>query len=145
MAAAWAYLDTSALLRRYVRGPGSPRVVAFLRRGRWLSSAVAPIEILSALGRRRASGDLAERDLRAATARMMGDRVRWELVGATSLVLARAEPFVRGHGLSPLAAVHLASALTFQDETGSRVSFVTSEPRQRAVAERCGLPVVWVA
>ena len=144
MAAAWAYFDTSALLRRYVRGPGSPRVVSLFRRSRVLSSVIAPLEIVSALYRRRSSGELAERDLLAVITRMAADRVRWELVGATSLVLDRAERFIREHGLLPLAAVHMASALAFYEETGSRLEFVTADSRQGVVAESCGLPVVWV-
>lgn len=142
-AAGWAYFDTSALLRRYVRGPGSRRLVSLFRRGRVLSSAIAPLEVMSVLYRRR-SAELAERELSAVITRMTADRARWELIGATSLVLDRAEALTREQRLLPLDAVHMASALTFRDETGSRLRFVTADSRQRAAAERCGLPVVWV-
>ncbi|HKB24424.1 MAG TPA: type II toxin-antitoxin system VapC family toxin [Methylomirabilota bacterium] len=127
MPAAWAYVDASALVKRYVGESGSSRVVSLFRRHRFLSSAIVPLEILSALSRRRLSGEFGDRDFQAAIARMTVDRARWELIGLTSL-----------------DAVHVASALAFHEETGSRLRFVTAAPRQRAAAQRCGLPVVWV-
>jgi len=145
MSAAWMYFDASALVKRYGREPGSVRVVSLLRRSRLLSSAIAPLEILSALFRRRSAGQFGDRDLRAAVTRMVADRARWELIGLTSLVLDRAEALMSERRLLPLDAVHMASALAFHEETGSRLRFVTADPRQRAAAERCGLPVVWVA
>jgi len=144
MSAAWMYFDASALVKRYGREPGSVRVVSLLRRSRLLSSAIAPLEILSALFRRRSAGQFGDRDLRAAVTRMVADRARWELIGLTSLVLDRAEALMSERRLLPLDAVHMASALAFHEETGSRLRFVTADPRQRAAAERCGLPVVWV-
>lgn len=144
MSAAWAYFDASALVKRYGREPGSVRVVSLLRRSRFLSSAIASLEILSALVRRRSAGQVGERDLRAAVTRMVADRARWELIGLTSLVLDRAEALMSEHRLLPLDAVHMASALAFHEETGSRLRFVTADSRQRAAAARCGLPVVWV-
>jgi len=144
MPAAWAYVDASALVKRYVGESGSSRVVSLFRRHRFLSSAIVPLEILSALSRRRLSGEFGDRDFQAAIARMTVDRARWELIGLTSLVVGRAEALAREQRLLRLDAVHVASALAFHEETGSRLRFVTAAPRQRAAAQRCGLPVVWV-
>lgn len=144
MPVAWTYVDASALVKRYAGESGSSRVVSLFRRHRFLSSAIVPLEILSALSRRRFSGEFGDRDFRAAVARMTVDRARWELIGLTSLVLGRAEALAREQRLLPLDAVHVASALAFHEETGSRLRFVTAARRQRAAAERCGLPVVWV-
>jgi predicted nucleic acid-binding protein len=144
MAAPWAYVDASALVKRYAREPGSIRLVSLLRRSRFLSSAIAPLEILSALSRRRSSGEFSERYFQAAVTRLVADRAHWELIGLTSLILGRAEPMIREHWLLPLDAVHISSALAFHEETSSRLRFVTADPRQRTVAARYGLPVVWV-
>ena len=48
-----AYFDTSVLVKRYVREDGSMYARALMRRHRVVSSAVAPLELLSALTRRR--------------------------------------------------------------------------------------------
>ncbi len=94
--------------------------------------------------RRRSAGDLAERDVAAIMTRIAIDRARWELVGLTSLVLGRAEELIRQYALRTLDAVHLASALIFQEETRQRLRFVTADARQRDAARRLQLEVVWV-
>ncbi len=144
MAAAWAYFDTSVLLKRYVREVGSAQAMALFRRYRLLSSALAPVETASELRLRQSTGDLAERVVDRALAKMATDRARWELIGPTSLVLSRAEELVRAHALRTLDAVHLASALIFQAETGRRLRFLTADARQRTAALRLDLEVVWV-
>jgi predicted nucleic acid-binding protein len=92
MAGAWAYFDTSAVVKCYLREPASPRARVLVRRHRFLSSAVAPAEAIWVLCRRRARGDLGERDVDAIMARMARDRVRWELIGLTLLVLGGRKP-----------------------------------------------------
>jgi predicted nucleic acid-binding protein len=144
MAAAWAYFDTGALVKRYVKEPGSAQVVALFRRCRFLSSAIAPVEAMSGLCRRREAGALPAGQFERVVAKMAADRTRWELVGLTSFVLGRAEALIRQQALWPLDAVHLASALIFQEEMGHRLRFVTAQPRQRHVAARINLDVVWV-
>lgn len=143
-AGGWIYVDAGALAKRYTREPASIRLAALLRRGRVLVSAIAPLEVLSALVRRRFAAHVDDRNLRAVIARLTSDRERWETIGLTSLVLERAEALAGGRRLLPLVSVHLASALIFREETGAAVRFVTGDGRQRAVAERLGLPVVWV-
>ena len=46
----FAYFDTSAVVKRYVLEPGSLQVRRLLRQHDFLSSAITPLEILSALG-----------------------------------------------------------------------------------------------
>ncbi|MGH7387624.1 MAG: type II toxin-antitoxin system VapC family toxin, partial [Candidatus Methylomirabilales bacterium] len=62
MAGQWAYFDTSVLVKRYVREPGSRRARVLLRRYRFLSSAIAPLEVISALVRRQSAGELTKRN-----------------------------------------------------------------------------------
>jgi predicted nucleic acid-binding protein len=76
MPAPLAYFDTSVLVRRYVREPGAARARMLFRRYRFLSSAIAPVEVMSALSRRRAAGELTERDFRAILSRMQTTRQR---------------------------------------------------------------------
>ncbi|MBI4483229.1 MAG: type II toxin-antitoxin system VapC family toxin [Acidobacteria bacterium] len=144
MPAVWAYFDTSVLVKRYVRETGSPRARALLRQYRFLSSAIAPLEVVSALRRRRAIGELAEKDFFAILSRIRKDRVYWELVEVSPLVLSRAEELIRETALRTLDAVHLASALVFQTASGIRVSLITADARQREAAGRWALDLVWL-
>jgi predicted nucleic acid-binding protein len=141
----WAYFDTSALVKRYIRESGSVQVRALLRRHDFLSSAVTPLEVMSALCRRRRDGDLSDDNFVVLVRRVQDDRTRWELVEVGSTVLSRAEEVIQGRvPIRALDAIHLASLVTFQAASGTRIPFVTGDDRQREAAGHIGLDVVWV-
>lgn len=143
MPAPWAYFDTSVLVKRYVREEGSHRARRLLRQYRFLSSAITPVEMMSAICRRRTLGDLAERDFSAILSRMHKDRAYWELVEVSPLVLTQAEDLIRKTTLRTLDAIHLASALAFQAASGIAIPFVTGDERQREAAGQLELIAVW--
>ncbi len=145
MAPTWGYFDTSALVKRYVNEPGSRQARALLRRHDFLSSAIAPVEAMSALVRRRRAGDLSEESFRAVLRRFQSDRTRWELVEVSAAVLGRAEELIQGGmTVKALDAIHIASIMTFQAAYGTRIPFVTGDAQQRDVAHESALDVVWV-
>ena len=72
----FAYFDTSALIKRYVRERGSTRVVSLMRRHELLSSAITPVEVMSALSRRRRDRELSEEDFAATASRVQSERIR---------------------------------------------------------------------
>lgn len=144
MSTSWAYFDTSVVVKRYVMEQGSSRARTLLRRHRFLSSAIAPIEMLSGLCRRRATGELDQRDFTAILSRIRKDRAYWELVEVSPLVLGRAEDLLREVTLRTLDAIHVASVLTFQTVSGVPIPFITGDVRQRDAAGQLGLQVIWV-
>ena len=139
----FAYFDTSALIKRYVREPGSAQVVALLRRHDLLSSAITPVEIMSALGRRRR--DLSQEAFTATVNRVRSERLHWELIEVGETVLSRAEEIVQGNvPMRSLDAVHIASLMAFQSASGIRTPFVTGDGRQRDAAKFLGLDIIWI-
>lgn len=144
MAAQWAYFDTSVLVKRYVKEPGSRQVMLLLRRYRFLSSAVAPLEAISALVRRWSAGELSKRDFSSILSRLRNDRAYWELVEVSPLVLERGENLIQTTRLRTLDAIHVASALVLQAASGIRIPFVTGDAVQREAAGQMALDVVWV-
>ena len=140
----WAYFDSSVLVKRYVREPGSTAAQRLLRRYRFISSAVVPVEVLSRLKRRHGLGELTQRDFDSIRARLEKDRSYWELVEVSEIVLHRAEELVQKTGLTTMDALHLASARTFQSASGLAIPFITADVRQRKAAERLGMNLVWV-
>lgn len=142
--APWAYFDTSMLVKRYVKEAGSSVARKLFQRYRFLSSAVAPVEVLSALARRRAAGELTQRDFLAIRARLHKDRAYWELIEVGPIVLSHAEELVEKTGLRTLDALHVASALSFQAAVSLTIRFVTADIRQREAAEALSLNLVWV-
>ncbi len=146
MAAPWAYMDTSVLLKRYLEESGTAQARQLLRRYRVVSSAITPVEATSALWRRRALRDVEEADLHAILKRMAEDRSHWEFIDLTTDILDGAEQVIQRAGVRTLDAVHLASALTIQAANGRRrqAQFMTSDARQRDAAAGLGLRVTWV-
>jgi predicted nucleic acid-binding protein len=142
---AWAYFDTSALVKRYVSEAGSLRVEVSLRRHDFLSSSITPVEVVSALCRRRRAGDFSEENFRRLLRRVKNDRAQWELVEVSSLVLERAEELIQGTApIKTLDAIHVASWMIFQAASSIQIPFVTGDTRQRDAASRLGLDVVWI-
>jgi predicted nucleic acid-binding protein len=141
----FAYFDTSALIKRYVRERGSTRVVSLMRRHELLSSAITPVEVMSALSRRRRDRELSEEDFAATASRVQSERIRWELVEVGETVLNRAEEIVQGTvPMRALDAVHVASLIAFQAASSIQIPFVTGDGRQRDAANYLGLDVIWV-
>ena len=145
MAIRWAYFDTSVLVKRYVREEGSLTAGDLMRRHRILSSAIAPVEALSAFSRRRAAAQLSDDDFRLVVARIRADRHHWELVGLTHTVLSRAEQVIGTAGVRTLDALHIACALVFQEMSATRVAFITADARQREAAQQMALDVTWLS
>jgi uncharacterized protein len=140
-----AYFDSSALVKRYVREQGSAQVNSLISRHEVLSSAITPVEVLSALSRRKGSGDLAAHEFSTLLDRIQSERIRWELVEITSAVLSRAEEIIQGSlPMRALDAIHVASSVVFQAATSVRVPFVTGDARQREAASQVGLNVDWL-
>jgi predicted nucleic acid-binding protein len=141
----FAYFDTSALVKRYVRERGSAQVGSMLRRHDLLSSAITPVEVLSALWRRKRSGDLSEENFSATLSRVQSDRSRWELIEVGETVLSRAEEIVQVTvPVRALDAIHVASLMIFHTTSSIQIPFVTGDVRQRDAATHLGLDVVWV-
>jgi len=141
---AWAYFDTSVLVKCYVAEQGTPEAVTLIGRHGVLSSALAPIELRSALRRLEASGGLTRRQREQALARFQADRAHWTLLQPDSHVLARAEALVGTGPVRTLDALHLASALVFQAEMNLRSPFITGDTQQRHAAEVLWFEVVFV-
>ena len=140
----WAYFDTSVLVKRYVKEQGSAAARRLLQRYRFLSSAVAPVEVVSILSRRRTLGELTQRDFVAIRSRLRKDRSYWELVEVSESVLNQAEELAQKTGLRTLNALHLASVLTFQAASGLTIPFITADVRQRKAAETLAINMIWV-
>lgn len=139
-----AYFDTSVLVKCYVAEPGSRAAVAALARHILVSSAIAPVELASALRRRRENGDLTAPGLAAIEARMRRERTEWVLRVLDDLVLDRAEQVGRSVPVRTLDALHLASAVVFREESGYDAPFITADERQRRAAVALGLHVVFI-
>ena len=145
MARRRAYFDTSVLVKRYLNEPGSILARSLLRGHQFVSCVLVPLEAYSTLSRLKAAGELSERNFGAILARVGTDRRQWQLVELHAPILARAEEVAEQTQVRTLDALHVASALVFQERSREVLPFVTADERQRQAAQQMGLQVIWVA
>lgn len=130
------YVDTSALLKRYLRETGSDAFETFCELPH-LDRVIGPlqmVEFASALQRRIRLGALDSRQAGAARQNLIGDIAAggWRIIDFESDVFAKANQLLAGLGtpLSALDALHLASAIQV-----AASAFATAD-RQLATAAR---------
>lgn len=137
----WAYIDTSAMVKRYVRESGGPAVRKLVARYSLVSSVILPVELYSAFVRRTREGSLATVALPRLFTRVGADRTRWTLIGTTPEVVNEAQSLVENYPLRALDALHVASARVFQQQMQGPLLFISADRRQLAAASREGLRV----
>ena len=137
-----AYFDTSVLVKNYVQEGGSAQARQLLAAYEFLSSAIAPIELHSAVQRRYRQGDITRANYNAIIARVKTDRSSWQLVESVPQVLAKAEEAVVKHQVRTLDAIHLASALIIQQSVRTPLQFISADERQLAAARSCKLQTI---
>lgn len=143
---AWAYFDTSALIKRYIDEPGRREVLRLLRRYDCVTSAVLPVEIRSALRRRASEGSLDPTRVPEIVKRVTADRVYWTFVEVASDVLGAAETLTAAHPLRALDAIHVASAQVFAARLrDSELMYVSADKRQTGAAAAIGLSAKHIA
>jgi len=134
------YLDSSALVKLYVREPETTELSAFVRKYAppLPFSSLHELELTHALERRREEGDLTTLQLNQITAALDQDLTTGVLARPTADwpgTFARAIHLLRQHrGLRSLDALHIGLAL----ESGA-VWFVTYDRRQGKAASAEGL------
>jgi hypothetical protein len=138
------FLDASALVKAYVREPGSPWVRQILRR-RTDVTFVSPLsgaEVLAAIARKQRVGelDVATRD-RIAAAFRRDYRGRFVHTSLTGMVVEKAMALVFDHPLRAYDAVQLASALLIPRAPARLrpLLFVSADSALLRVARQVGL------
>lgn len=136
------YLDSSALVKRYVREAGSDEVERLIARaGAVGTGLVSRAEVAAALARAARLG-LVERDEAEAALRVF--RAEWPRLARVQLtepLLARADALAWDFGLRGYDAVHLASALYWQDSLSEPVTLATFDRELWRAAQAAGLDV----
>jgi uncharacterized protein len=141
------YIDTSALVKLYVREPGTEQVLGLARRAAANQLAVlalAQVEVHSALRRRERSGEIAgpvvaqllERFQRHLEAVFLKQDV-------TQAILDVACGLVDRHGLFALDAVQLAGYQALRTSSGTNTPiFVSADRELLKAAEAESVPVL---
>jgi predicted nucleic acid-binding protein len=120
------YLDTSALIKRYITEPGSDDVKAWISQARPAStSIITRAEMGVAITKAtRLSWINAEQGQHA----LQLFRGEWEMLGrlpVNEATCKRADALACQHGLRGYDAIHLACALLYRDGLGESITLTT--------------------
>ena len=138
-----AYFDASALVKNYVEETGSKEVGEFVvRAGLVATSVISRAEIPAAFAKAIRMGWLARESAVAALQAFRAQWPAWMRVQATEGLVTLADALAWEHGLRGYDAVHLASALTWQESLGEGVTLATFDKELWEAAPKTGL-VVW--
>ncbi len=123
------YLDTSALVKRYVEEKGSGVVWhLFEMEERLITAKIAYAEALAAFCRRRREGYLAETDHASLRQKFESDWAACiDVVELTDGVLKDAGRLIDEYPLQGFDAIHLASALLIRNRVKAEIIFVCSD------------------
>ena len=140
----WIYIDTSAYLKIFLKEKGSDKVRKLVKENSLLASAILTSECFSAFSRRRQGKEINDKTFDMLVNRVKKDLPYLEIVRLTDDVLRRAEEILLHSTVRTLDAVHIASALLFQESTGIDLTFVTSDKKQAEFTNNKGLKTVFV-
>lgn len=130
------YLDTSALVKRYVGEAGSAAVRAIFRRGKIAVARVTYAELLAAVSRACRLAVISVDERVSIFARIEADFRDLTVIEIRAAVLQRVPELVVRHPLRGYDAVQLAAALTIHERGGSVRFWSADEPLAgAAVAE----------
>jgi len=122
------YLDTSALVKRFVLEAGSTEVQNLLTGGEPVACAtIGYAELYSGLTRRQREGALSPLEYRRLCRRFEVDWMSVVKVELGAEILTAARGLIQRHGLRAFDGIHLASALGLKSATGEPVTFVASD------------------
>ncbi len=137
-----AYLDSSALVKRYVQEAGSGDVTVLIAEADALGTcSITRAEVSAALARATRLGWVRRGDAEAA---LLVFRAQWPSLARLQLtepLLARADALAWEHELRGYDAVHLAAALYLQESVREPVTLATFDRELWRAGQAAGLAV----
>jgi predicted nucleic acid-binding protein len=134
------YLDASAAVKRYVTEPGTAEVRQAIEASSMVGTGlISRAEIAAALAKAARVGVLLPDEAEVA---LEAFRMEWPdfiRIQITEALVARADSLAWQHGLRGYDAVHLASALIWQEGIGEPVTLATFDRRLWESARQRGL------
>lgn len=134
------YLDASALVKRYVAEAGASEVAEAIAAAEVVgTSLISRAETAAALAKAVRAGTLTRQEAASALQVFRSEWPNLVRVQATEVLVARADELAWELGLRGYDAVHLASALLWQDGMGERVTVATFDQALWDVVEQRGM------
>ncbi|MBS1800254.1 MAG: type II toxin-antitoxin system VapC family toxin [Acidobacteria bacterium] len=140
------FIDSSALVKLFVAEAGSESIVQLVTEvddQRKQVSALALIEVRSAIRRRQRAGDISDADADSSIAALVGESQRLLEHPVTAAIVEHASALVDRQDLRALDSLQLASAIVARDSMrgDDRLQFVTSDQKLLKAAQSEGFDV----
>ncbi|MCL4273160.1 MAG: type II toxin-antitoxin system VapC family toxin [Anaerolineales bacterium] len=136
------YLDTSALVKQYVQEAGSEPVMDLIRKADHAgTSLISRAEMSAALARAARLKVLSAGAAHAAWEQFLGDWPALTRLNVSRQIVDRAAMLVWDFPLRGYDAVHLASALLWQETLETEILLATFDRELWSAARRAGLSV----
>ena len=134
------YLDSSALVKRYVAEPGSAMVSEAISQAAIIGTGlISRAEVAAALAKAVRVGALTQGEAQAGLQAFRSDWPDLMRVQVTEAVVARADALAWERNLRGYDAIQLAAAIHWQEALGETVTIATFDRQLWAVAEQTGL------
>ncbi len=137
------YLDTSALIKRYVNETGSLDVRAWLRSADDKATVlITRAEMSAAINRLQRMKFISQEDTTSALAEFRADWKDYYRLPITDGLVARADALACEHNLRGYDSIHLAAALNWQELLEQPVTVVTYDKELVKAARALGMAVL---
>ena len=137
------YLDTSALVKRYLVEEGTQDVKDWINQAYPANTCVITrVELAAAITKAVRMGYIRTDDSQIALQKFRSD---WELIGrlpVNEVTVQRADDLACRHGLRGFDAVHLACALIYMESLGEQVTMATYDRELWQAAKAEGLQML---
>jgi hypothetical protein len=129
------FIDSSALVKRYIEEPGSERVAELIKKAKEVAVCIICVtEVLSACNRLLREKKIASEQYEWIKKEFLLDVGEFIVTDITSDVIIRSIHCLEKGALRSLDALHIASAIEYKCGL-----FVTADQRQQTIAAKMGL------
>ena len=134
------YMDTSALIKRYIYEKGTDDVIGWMEDADMIGTAlITRAEFSATIARAIRGNRLPEAAAIETLDEFRANWLNYQHIAIDESLLARADGLAVSHALRGYDAVHLACALTWQELLGAQVSLAAYDFEMREAAQKNGL------
>lgn len=130
------YLDTSALIKRFVAEKGSPLIQTIVtQKGPVATAKIAYAEVYAGLTRKHREGHLSDASYALSCRQFESDWGAYIRIDLRDEILLMARDLIQRYPLRGFDAIHLASALSLKSALGLGITFAAADERLLRAAE----------
>lgn len=136
------YIDTSALVKRYINEEGTDEVIAWMNQADIIGTAlVTRAELVATLTRAIRGNRSLAKDFLVSLDEFRGHWSHYQHINIDDALIIRADSLASIYALRGYDAIHLACALTWQDLLNSPITLATFDKELHEAAEKSGIQV----